>query len=310
MSLGAIDFGLMVDGAVIIIENAVRRLGEAQAGGQTAVSHPRRLQVVRRSHDGSARCDDLWRNHHRHRVSAHPLALAIEGRLFHPMALTVLFALMGAFVLTLTIVPVLASYFLMDRGEHEQRDVDCPPGTHAVYVPLLARERYEGAGSRCLSLGVARYFRSPVSLFSSGRRFVRSTKETSSRCSGCRVLRSVGTLRRLVQKPQIVCPDQAWLAASAPPKSQPIHGHPNRAMSTSLLHDRSAWRKGMTKGSRRASARLAEEVPRSGDGHLRNPFRCAQNRLLAGCAPDVAAILRTAPTSGDSAKRLPKSSSR
>lgn len=112
MSLGAIDFGLIVDGAVVMIENAVRRLAEA------------------RTHKGAT----LTRKEVRHSVwesareVAKPTSFAVaiitvvylpilalegtEGKMFKPMAYTVVFALLGALVLTLTLVPVLASLFL------------------------------------------------------------------------------------------------------------------------------------------------------------------------------------------------------
>ena len=94
---------------------------------------PERLRVVEEATMEVRGATILERSHHRHRVSAHPLALArVNGRLFHSMALTVLFALMGAFVLTLTIVPVLASYFLMVTSTNKLIDNK----VHAVYVPL------------------------------------------------------------------------------------------------------------------------------------------------------------------------------
>jgi cobalt-zinc-cadmium resistance protein CzcA len=118
MSLGAIDFGLIVDGAVIIVENAVRRLGEARTHKGEPLGDKERIAVVqdaaievrRASVFGEAIIAIVY---------VPILALrGIEGKLFHPMARTVLFALLGAFVLSLTLVPVLASYFLEPRA-HE-----------------------------------------------------------------------------------------------------------------------------------------------------------------------------------------------
>jgi len=112
MSLGAIDFGLIVDGAVVMIENAVRRLADA------------------REHKGAT----LDRHEVRHTVwescreVAKPTAFAVtiitvvylpilalegtEGKMFKPMAFTVVFALIGALILTMTLIPVLASMFM------------------------------------------------------------------------------------------------------------------------------------------------------------------------------------------------------
>jgi cobalt-zinc-cadmium resistance protein CzcA len=116
MSLGAIDFGLIVDGSVVMIENIVRRLGQARAPGQSK--------------------DDVIRD--AGREVARPVFFAVliiiivylpiltlegvEGKMFRPMALTVVFALIGSLVLALTLMPVLASLgFKANTGEHEPR---------------------------------------------------------------------------------------------------------------------------------------------------------------------------------------------
>ena len=162
MSLGAIDFGLMVDGAVIIIENAVRRLGEARRQAGKPLSPTERLQVVEEA-TMEVRGATIFGEAIIAIVYLPILALSgIEGKLFHPMALTVLFALMGAFVLTLTFVPVLASYFLKDR-EHEQ-ETWIVRKVHAFYVPLLARALRRrwvtiSLGVALLSVAVGLFFR-------------------------------------------------------------------------------------------------------------------------------------------------------
>jgi len=113
MSLGAIDFGLIVDGSVVMIENIVRHLAERSDGMND------RLEVIRKS---------------AHEV-ARPITFAVgiiiivylpvmtlrgvEGKMFRPMALTVVFALIGSLILALTLMPVLAS-LLLNRREEEQ----------------------------------------------------------------------------------------------------------------------------------------------------------------------------------------------
>jgi cobalt-zinc-cadmium resistance protein CzcA len=114
MSLGAIDFGLIVDSAVIQVENAVRRLSEAPPGRN-------RLDVVR---DAvlEVRRPTLYGELIIAIVYLPVLALeGVEGKLFRPMALTVLFALLGSLVMSLTLVPALASLGLpaqRDRGDN------------------------------------------------------------------------------------------------------------------------------------------------------------------------------------------------
>ena len=112
MSLGAIDFGLVVDSSVIMVENCVRRLGLAPASAS-------KLDIVR---DAAIEV--------RGPTMFGELIIAIvylpilflegtEGKLFRPMALTVLFALAGSLILSLTLMPVLAATVLSREEEHE-----------------------------------------------------------------------------------------------------------------------------------------------------------------------------------------------
>jgi len=115
MSLGAIDFGLIVDGSVIIIENASRRLTEKRQELRRALSGAERLDVIAAA-TAEVRSASVFGEAIIAVVYVPVLLLSgIEGKLFRPMAATVLFALGGAFMLSLTLIPVLASFFL--RGE-------------------------------------------------------------------------------------------------------------------------------------------------------------------------------------------------
>jgi len=129
MSLGAIDFGLVVDGSVITIENSVRRL--AEDGGRTD-----RIAVIRRAAVEVLR-PALFGGLIIMIVYLPVLALeGVEGKLFRPMALTVIFALLGSMVLSVTVMPVLASLFL-PRKLHE-RDNLVVRSLKRVYRPVLA----------------------------------------------------------------------------------------------------------------------------------------------------------------------------
>lgn len=129
LSLGAIDFGIIVDGAVIMTENIVRRLGEHKATGNRVVREVQHAAVE----------------------VARPLTFAvliimtvyvpivtfqrIEGKLFRPMAVTISLAVVGSLILTLTLIPVLAS-FLFRRPPRER---ESPPlrWLRWVYTPTL-----------------------------------------------------------------------------------------------------------------------------------------------------------------------------
>lgn len=109
MSLGAIDFGLVVDSSVIVVENAARRLGEADSR--------RSVREIVRDAAVEVRKPTLFGELIIAVVYLPILALeGVEGKLFRPMALTVIFALAGSMLLSLTLMPVLASYAL-ERGQ-------------------------------------------------------------------------------------------------------------------------------------------------------------------------------------------------
>jgi cobalt-zinc-cadmium resistance protein CzcA len=118
MSLGAIDFGLIVDGAVVLVENVVRRLSEPEGQGKTVrqLTAEAAHEVVRPITFGIGIIILVY---------LPILSLqGVEGKMFKPMAWTVVFALAGSLLLTLTLTPVLASLFLKKTGhEHEPRFV-------------------------------------------------------------------------------------------------------------------------------------------------------------------------------------------
>jgi heavy metal efflux system protein len=129
MSLGAIDFGLVVDSSVILIENSVRRLAEDKSGrGKLEVIRDAALEVRKPTLFGELIIMIVY---------LPILALeGMEGKLFRPMALTVIFALLGSMALSLTLMPVLASLLLPRRLE--ARENLLVRGLKRLYRPVLA----------------------------------------------------------------------------------------------------------------------------------------------------------------------------
>jgi heavy metal efflux system protein len=128
MSLGAIDFGLIVDSSVIMVENCVRRL--AHEGGTRS-----KLEIVRNAAI-EVRKPTMFGELIIAIVYLPILALqGTEGKLFRPMALTVIFALAGSLVLSLTFMPVMASLGLKDRAE--ERELWLIRGIKRLYRPVL-----------------------------------------------------------------------------------------------------------------------------------------------------------------------------
>ena len=131
MSLGAIDFGLIVDGSVVMIENIVRMLHQRR--DETGTSH---LEKVREAAHQVAR-PVVFAVGIIILVYLPILALrGIEGKMFRPMALTVVFALSASLVCALTLMPVLASLFLRKVSEREPLVFRW---AKRLYEPLLDR---------------------------------------------------------------------------------------------------------------------------------------------------------------------------
>jgi cobalt-zinc-cadmium resistance protein CzcA len=136
MSLGAIDFGLIIDGAVVMVENILRHIAEKQKQlGRTLNSRERGVEVLASAKE-----------------VANPMFFGvliitlvyvpilslqgIEGKMFKPMAVVVMLALGGALALSVTLMPVLCSLFL--RGKVEEKDNWLIRGFKAIYRPVLA----------------------------------------------------------------------------------------------------------------------------------------------------------------------------
>ena len=120
MSLGALDFGLIVDGAVIIVENALRRLAERQHDSGRPLTQGERLEVVSVSAREMIR-PSVYGQAIIMLVYVPLLTLSgVEGKTFVPMAFTVIIALACAFVLSLTFVPAAIAIWLSKRVEEKE----------------------------------------------------------------------------------------------------------------------------------------------------------------------------------------------
>jgi cobalt-zinc-cadmium resistance protein CzcA len=119
MSLGAVDFGLIIDGAVVMVENIIRRLGlEQHRQGRQLTSIERQQTVLVAAQEVGA--PTFFGVLIITIVYIPILSLTgVEGKMFTPMAWTVIFALIGALGLALTLMPVLCSYFLTGRIDEE-----------------------------------------------------------------------------------------------------------------------------------------------------------------------------------------------
>jgi len=122
MSLGALDFGIIIDGAVVIVENCVRRLAHAQDHHQRELTLHERFQEVFAAAQ-EARRPLLFGQLIIMVVYLPIFALAgVEGKMFHPMAFAVVAALLGAMILSMTFIPAAVALFIGKRvAEKENR---------------------------------------------------------------------------------------------------------------------------------------------------------------------------------------------
>ena len=135
LSLGAIDFGIIVDGAVIIVENCYRRLAEEQKRFGRTLSKEERLSITREATREVSR-PSIFGVFIIMIVYLPILTLTgIEGKMFHPMAFTVLAALTGAMILSLTFIPAMIAQFASD--EMSDKEIPLLRWAKKIYAPLL-----------------------------------------------------------------------------------------------------------------------------------------------------------------------------
>ncbi|MBS1720360.1 MAG: efflux RND transporter permease subunit [Armatimonadetes bacterium] len=136
MSLGAIDFGIIVDGAVIMVENCVRRLSEARAMLGRTLTKEEHAEVIKQA---TSEVRKVTQFGEMIIIATFIPILAlegVEGKMFRPMALVFILALVGALILSLTLIPTLCSLFLSrDTQEKHSRLLGF---FERLYAPTLA----------------------------------------------------------------------------------------------------------------------------------------------------------------------------
>lgn len=284
MSLGAIDFGLIVDGSVVLIENVVRRVAE------------------HRHHHGEERAPvsvvrDACREVARPVVFGVGIILLVylpilslrglEGKMFRPMALTVIFALLTSLLLALTLMPVLASVYLRGVSEHEPFLVRW---AKATYRPVL---RTVVAWPRAVFAGTVAAFAGSVVLASSlGAEFIPQLDEGAIAIQATRLpsvsLETSVEMTTKIEKCLRKFPEvETVVSKTGRPE---IANDPMTVGMTDIvimLKPRSAWRFADKDGLVEAmEAALKEEVP--GNAYsFSQPIELRVAELVAGVRSDV-----------------------
>jgi cobalt-zinc-cadmium resistance protein CzcA len=290
MSLGALDFGLIVDGAVIIVENCIRRLAEEQHARGRLLELRERLetvyeataQVVRPSTFGVAIILIVY---------VPILALTgIEGKMFHPMAWTVIFALLAAMVLAVTFVP--AAVALLLSGRVSESESFAVRAVKRVYEPALKW----ALRNRVVVLASAVLLALGAGLVASrmGSEFIPSLDEGDMAIHALRIpgtgLAQAVEMQKLVEERLMEIPEVANAFAkigTAEIATDPMP--PSVADGFAILKPRSEW-----PDPRKSRATLVAEVEAAlrelpGNNYeFIQPIEMRMNELIAGVRSDVA----------------------
>ena len=289
MSLGALDFGLIVDGAVIIVENCLRRLGQHQpAQGMLPLADRLRIvldatrEVVRPALFGVFIITAVY-------IPIFALS-GVEGKMFHPMAQTVVLALLAAIFLSVTAVPAAVALFICKARPHGESRV--ARQAERFYAPLLAaaiRKRVAvAAGATLLVVGAG------VLASRMGSEFLPSLDEGdiamhALRIPGTSLTQAVGMQTQLEEAVRAL-PEVKLIVAklgTADIATDPMP--PSVADNFIILKNRSEW-----PDPRKPKAQVVAELERAvqaipGNNYeFTQPIQMRFNELLSGVRADVA----------------------
>lgn len=286
MSLGAIDFGMIVDSSVIMVENCVRRL--AHEGG----TRPK-LDIVRDA-AVEVRKPTMFGELIIAIVYLPILALqGTEGKLFRPMALTVIFALAGSMVLSLTLMPVLASMALGSKVKEEE--VWLIRLIKRIYTPAIDAVIRRPGIATLLALGLVGVS-VPVALqlggefmprLNEGDLLIEAVRIPSASLEGAVPMST--QIEKILKKFEEV--RLVYSKTGRPEIANDVMGVHQTDVWT-MLKPQSEWRPGMTRDRliEEMDKALSENVPGVKFG-FSQPIEMRVNELVAGVKSDVAALI-------------------
>lgn len=290
MSLGALDFGLIIDGAVIIVENTLRRLAERQ-------KHEGRLLLLKeRLEEVVASSREMLRPTIYGQLVIFLVFLpcltfqGVEGKMFSPMVITLMLALGSAFVLSLTFVPALIAVMMKGRvAEHEVKAIEV---TKSRYEPLLRRAvakplPFVGAGLGVLVLAA-------VSFSFVGREFMPTLDEQNLNLSSVRIpstsIDQSVAIDLPLERAVMTLPEVKTVyskAGTASLAADPMP--PNASDNYIILKPKNEWPAGVTTKEQvveRIRAKTAFLVGNNYD--VTQPIEMRFNELIGGVRSDVA----------------------
>ncbi len=283
MSLGALDFGLIVDGAVILVENVLRRQSVGGKKGGTAKLIPTAAAEVAKPVMFSVAIITL--------VYVPVLSLQdVEGKTFRPMALTVMMALVSALLVTMLVVPALSAAFLGDKAA--KKDTFVVRWARRGYAPVLKRTAGHPwltalvaaglfAGSVFLATGLGGEF---IPQLSEGAIVVTSDKLPSINLDAS--LKVVGEIERVLRAfPDVVSVVSQTGSAATPTDPMGVQSTDTYV----ILKPQGQWRTASTQDGIKAAMekKLKAEVP-GVSWEFSQPIQMRMDDLLQGVRSDVA----------------------
>lgn len=290
MSLGAIDFGLIIDGAVIIVENCLRRLAEKQHELGRNLTLSERLEVVF-SASKQVRGATAFGEAIIIAVYIPILGLTgVEGKMFHPMAATVIFALLAAFVLSLTFVPAMVA--LCVTGKVIEKDNVIVRSAKKAYSPLLDFSlKNKGA---IVAAAVVAFVASGVLFSRLGQEFIPTLDEKNIAFHAMRIpstsLSQSTQMQRDVERRVAAFPEVEHVFAktgTAEMASDPMP--PNVSDTFVILKPQEKWpnpKESKADFIKRLEADISELVGNAFE--FSQPIQMRFNELIAGVRSDVA----------------------
>jgi cobalt-zinc-cadmium resistance protein CzcA len=289
MSLGAIDFGIIVDGAVIIVENCLRLLAEEQHRRGRLLTAPERFETILAGSREVIK-PSLFGTMIIAVVYLPVLTLTgVEGKMFTPMALTVLMALLGAAIFSMTFVPAAVALFV--TGKVSEKENIIMRGARRLYLPLLGwaiRNRKSVAVAALIIVAASGYAATRM-----GGEFIPSLDEgdvalAAIRIPGTSLTQSLEMQKALERRVKAIPEVKDVFARTGTAEVATDPMPPSISDGYVMLKPRDQWpepRK--TKADVVAEIqRVADEVPGS-QYEISQPIQLRFNELISGVRSDV-----------------------
>ena len=290
MSLGALDFGLIVDGSIIIIENCLRQLAERQHKEGRILNLSERLHEVFEASREMVR-PTIFGQAIIFLVFA-PLLMftGVEGKMFTPMAITVIFALLGAFILSLTFVPAMVAVLI--RGKVSEEEVRAIRWVKHRYKPLLAKVL--AAPAKWVMAGVGTFVLAGLLFMTLGQEFIPQLNEGDVAMQAIRIpstsLDQSLDMQKRVEKAISSLPEVAFIYSKTGTAEVATDPMPQNASDAFvILKPEDQWPDGVN-----SKDDIVERVEEKMETLTGNAFEVSQpiemrfNELIAGVRGDVA----------------------